>query len=124
MQKLLYIQVLRSPILVALLHGTPAASISQTLRCGTRNGIAQLLQRPPPIFGWAAIMLGIDPHSGLLLFCHILMQRTSLGVVVVFSNEVCILIKNLCGLTRYGANVNFQTIIVKWHTGLSDASET
>jgi len=88
-QKLLYIQVLRSPILAALLHGSAAASISQTLQCGTRNGIAELLQRAPPIFGWAAIMLGIDPHSGLLLFCHILLQRTSLGVVVVADDYRC-----------------------------------
>jgi len=35
----LYAQDLRSPILVALLHGTPAAGVSQTLRHGTRNGI-------------------------------------------------------------------------------------
>jgi len=31
------VQVLRSPILPALLHGTPAADVSQTLRHGTRN---------------------------------------------------------------------------------------
>jgi len=36
---------------------------SSTLRRGTRNGIMELLQRAPPIFGWAAIMLGIGPHS-------------------------------------------------------------
>ena len=46
---------LRSPILAALLHGTPAAGISQTLRRGTRNGITELPQRAPPLFGWAAI---------------------------------------------------------------------
>ena len=64
-QNLLYVQVLRSPILAALLHGTPAAGISQTLRCGTRNGIRELSQRAPPVFGWAAITLGISPHSSL-----------------------------------------------------------
>ena len=32
MQNSLYVQVLRSPILTALLHGTPAAGVSQTLR--------------------------------------------------------------------------------------------
>jgi len=53
----LYVQVLRSPVLAALLHGTPAAGVSQTLRRGTRNS-----QRAPPIFGRAAITLGIDPH--------------------------------------------------------------
>ena len=62
-QNSLYVQVLRSPILAALLHATPAAGVSQTLRRGTRNGITELLQTVPPIFGWAAITLGIGPHS-------------------------------------------------------------
>jgi len=54
-QNSLYVQVLHSPILAALLHGTPAA------------GSAELSQRAPPtrIFGWAAIALGIGPHSSL-----------------------------------------------------------
>jgi len=55
-------------ILAALLHGTPAAGVSQTLRPGTRNGITAVSQRVPPIFGWAAIMLGIGPHSSLFVF--------------------------------------------------------
>ena len=54
-QNSLCIQVLRSHILAALLHGTPAASLSQTLRCSTRNRITELPQRAPPIFRWAAI---------------------------------------------------------------------
>ena len=62
-QNSLYVKVLRSPILAALLHGTPAAGVSQTLQCGTRNGITELSQRAPPILGWTAIMLGIGPHS-------------------------------------------------------------
>jgi len=61
-QNSLYIQVLRSPILVALLHGTPVVGISQTLRRSTRNGITELSHRAPPILGWAAIMLDIGPH--------------------------------------------------------------
>jgi len=44
-QRSLYVQVLHSSILVALLHSTPAAGISQTLRRGTRNGITELSQR-------------------------------------------------------------------------------
>jgi len=48
-QNSLYVQVLRSPILAALLHGTPAAGVSQTLRHGTRNGITELSLRAPPI---------------------------------------------------------------------------
>jgi len=41
-------------------HST--AGVSQILRRGTRNGITELSQRAPPIFGLAAITLGIDPH--------------------------------------------------------------
>jgi len=40
-----YVQVLRSSILEASLHGTRAAGVSQTLRHGTRNGITELSQR-------------------------------------------------------------------------------
>jgi len=74
-QNSLYVQVLRSPILAALLHGTPAAGVSQTLWRGTRNGITELSQRAPPISGWEAITLGIGPHSSCIggkptpLFC-------------------------------------------------------
>jgi len=64
-QNSLCVQVLRSPVLAALLHGTPAASISQTLRRGTRNGITELLQKVPPIFSWAAITFGIGQHSSV-----------------------------------------------------------
>jgi len=63
MQNSVYVEVFRSPILAALLYGTPAAGISQTLRRRTRNGITELSQRAPPIFGRAAITLGIGPHS-------------------------------------------------------------
>jgi len=41
-QNSLHVQVLRSTILAALLHGTPAAGVSQTLRRGTSNGITEL----------------------------------------------------------------------------------
>jgi len=61
-QNSLYVQVLRSRILAALLHGTPAAGVSQTLRRGTRNGNTELSKRMPPIFGRAAITLGIGPY--------------------------------------------------------------
>jgi len=62
-----YVQLSCSPILAALLLSTPATGISETLRHGTRNGIMELSQRAPPIFGWAAITLGIGPHSNLFL---------------------------------------------------------
>ena len=66
-QNSLCIQVLHSPILAALLHGTQAVGVSQSLQRGTRNGIRELLQRVPPIFGRAAIALGISPHSSFCL---------------------------------------------------------
>jgi len=65
-QNSLCVQVLRSAILAALQHGTRAVGVSQTLQRGTRNGITELSQRAPAIFGWAAITLGIGPHSS---FC-------------------------------------------------------
>jgi len=61
-QNWLYVQVLHCSILAALLHSTPAAGVSQTLLRGTRNGITEPSQRASPIFGWAAITLGIGPH--------------------------------------------------------------
>jgi len=57
-----YVQVLCSHILAASLHGTPAAGVSQTLRRGTRNRITELSQKAPPMFGWAAITVGISPY--------------------------------------------------------------
>jgi len=46
----------------------PAEGVSQTLRHGTRNGIAELSQRAPPILSWAAITLGISPHCSYIYF--------------------------------------------------------
>ena len=45
-----------------------SSGVSQTLRRGTRNGITELSQKALPIFGWAAITLGIDPHCSLFFF--------------------------------------------------------
>jgi len=52
--KFTLLQVLRSPILAASLHGTPAAGVSQTLR---------RWEEAPPIFDRAAITLRFGPHS-------------------------------------------------------------
>ena len=65
-------------VLAALLHGTPAAGVSQTLRRGTRNGSTELSQRAPPMFGRAAIRLGIGPHSSLL-FCTVVIKLQHCG---------------------------------------------
>jgi len=58
-----------SYILAALLHGTRAVGVSESLRRRTRNGITELSQSAPPVLysahwlGGAAITLGIGPHS-------------------------------------------------------------
>ena len=54
-------------VLAALLHGTLAVGVSETLRRGTRNGITELSQRAPPIFGRAANTLGTGPHITFFL---------------------------------------------------------
>jgi len=41
-------------------------AVSQNLWRATRNGITELSQTPPPIFGWAAITLGINPYSSFI----------------------------------------------------------
>jgi len=66
LQNLLSVQLFRS-FMPTLLHGTRAAAISQTLWRGTRNGITELTQRAPPIFGWAAVTLGIGPDSSIII---------------------------------------------------------
>jgi len=73
----LYVQVLRSSVLAALLHGTLAVDVSQTLQRGTRNRIMELLQRAPPIFGRAAITFGIGLHSSLCLLYVVLFNIVS-----------------------------------------------
>jgi len=83
-QNSLCVQVLPS-ILTALAHGTPAAGISQTLRLGTRNGNTELLQRAPPIFGWAAITLGIGPHFS----CLCINILNNLGVISIGAGLFC-----------------------------------
>jgi len=44
---------------------------------GTRNWIMELLQRAPPIFGWAAITLGIGPHCSFLFFLQCIVLGTA-----------------------------------------------
>ena len=62
LQTSLCFQVFRS-VLAALLHGTRLVAVSQTLWQARTNGITELSQTALPILGWAAITLGIGPHS-------------------------------------------------------------
>jgi len=47
--------------------------------CGwyTWNGVTELSQKAPPVFDWAAITLGIRPHSSYELFCPVLIPPIS-----------------------------------------------
>jgi len=85
-QNSLYVQVLRSPILAALLHGTPAVGVSQTLQRDTRNGITELSQRAPPIFGWGPSRWA----SAHILVKHLLLvhasQKTKSALQVILGN--------------------------------------
>jgi len=47
--------------------GSVTARHSSSGRHATRNGITELSQRAPPMFGMAAITLGIGPHSSCFL---------------------------------------------------------
>ena len=69
-QTSLCVQVLRSPILAALLHGTRPVGVSQTLRRGTRNGITELSQMTTYSAGrpsrWAS--------AHILEICNVMLQ--------------------------------------------------
>ena len=78
MQNSLYFQVLCSPILAALLYGTPAAGVGQTLRPSTLNGIVEVSQMAPPIFVWVAVTLGIGQHSSIQPLSHFPVFKMSL----------------------------------------------
>jgi len=91
-QNSLCVQVLRAPILAALLHGTPCSNgVSQTLRRGTRNGITELSHRASSIFGRAAITLGIGPHSSFNMFhtfCGIGSLFLSVNLIPISPNHL------------------------------------
>jgi len=84
LQNSLCVQVLRSPILTALLHGTRAAAVRQTLWHRTRNGIRELLQRAPPILNWVATTLGISPHYSFSFFITNTVMKYATRVLVCF----------------------------------------
>ena len=75
-------QPVQRVILAALLHGSPAAAVSQSLQCGTRNGITELSQMAPPIFGRAAIRFGIVPHSSFFSFFLPVLEVDCYGLVL------------------------------------------
>jgi len=59
-QNSLYVQVLHSPILALLLHGTRAVGVSQTA-AWYKNGIIDFHRRHH-LYGRVAITMGIGPH--------------------------------------------------------------
>ena len=72
-------------VLAALLHGTVVVGVRQTL------GVEQ---RAPPMFGRAAITLGIGSHSHIISF-----TVNDVNIVFLCSNVVYILLRCcICGL--------------------------
>jgi len=49
-----------------------SSGVNQILRRGTTNGITELSQKAPPIFGWAAIIWGIGPYSSSFFFSSLI----------------------------------------------------
>jgi len=85
-------QPVQRVILAALLHGTAAKGLSQTLQCGTRNGITKLSQTAQPIFGRAAIRLGIGPHSSFFFFLLRVLEVDCYGSLQSISSKLYIII--------------------------------
>jgi len=109
-QNSLCVQVLLSPILAALVHGMPGAGISQTLQPCKRNGITELSQRAPPIFGRVAITLGIGPHSSII-YCFV---NTWIAAFKQTSLRMLILTKklNIASSTGLHAAVEFTSLLL------------
>jgi len=121
-QNSLCVQVLHSPILAALLDGTQAVGVSQTSQRGTRNGITELSQRVPPIFGWADITLGIGPHSSFLYFSYCYLLPLWWNKDAYICNDwyvcvracVCVCVSGLCFQQLY------QILLVVWFSSKND----
>jgi len=63
----------RPSLALSYIGSVTALQSNQTLRRGTGNGIMELSQRAPSIFGWAAVTMGIGPHSSFntVLLTHL-----------------------------------------------------
>ena len=86
-QNSLCVQVLRSPILAALLHSTRAVGVSQTLQRGTRNRIMELsllviFNRGRQVYSEGGHHVGhIGPHSSL--------SNVTLSLLISCGMKVC-----------------------------------
>jgi len=81
-QNSLGVHVLYYPILAALVHGTRAVVISQTLRRGTRRELQKFCSSfAQPVFGRAAIALGIGQNSSTIFSC-MTSQLTSWSLII------------------------------------------
>jgi len=106
------VQVLCSPILLALLHGTRAVGVSETLRRRTRNGITELLQRAPPIFGWAAITLGIGPHSSFSSDAGTSETTTTTTWCVIITGTLTFMGQNLVNMRFICTKISFPSQVM------------
>jgi len=115
LQNSLCVQVLHSPTLEVLLHGTQAVVVSQTLWHGTRNGITEFSQRAPPVFGRATIRLGIGPHSSSSTV-SIALRKINPYCVWVVSTARIILLFLLSLVHNVTLSQNWlDALLVMWH---------
>ena len=77
-QNSLYVQVLPSPILAALLHGTPAAGVSPTLRRGTMEWNYGTFAKGATYIRLGGHHVGIVPHCSYI--CHPVSKLTTTAV--------------------------------------------
>ena len=105
--------ILRCPILAALLPGTPAAGVSQTMRRGRpiRHGITEVLQTTPPIFGWAAITLGIGPHSRSNFFLSLTLNVTINVQIISAPQTIDVITIQISGNSHLKQSLNSQTAL-------------
>jgi len=92
-QNSLCVQVVRYPILAALLHSSRAVGVSQTLRRGTRNGIAELsllviFNRRRHLYSEGGHHVGHKAHI-LVLFCSCTLV-IGLPSVYVLERSACV----------------------------------
>jgi len=83
-----------------------------TLQRGTRNGVTYLSQRAPPVFGRAAITLGVGPHSS---FYRASYASAVLGVVILC---VCLSVRLSVRLSHacFATNPKNRPAIFLYHT--------
>jgi len=102
-----YIQLLHSPILAALLHGTPAAGVSHFAAWYKEWNYGTFAEgEGPRIFGWVAIMSGISAHIlvtlvGNLMTIILLLLHNDMELIATIESRQWYAILNSVKLPLY-----------------------